>query len=74
MQTGALGGLTAERAVDGRLFSDDVYDVGNQNCAHPDTNNGPAQWVVDLQASYQLYNVTIYNTEHGKSSFADYRE
>ena len=59
VQTGAWGGLTADRAVDGLLYSD---DVGNQHCAHPNTDSGPAVWTVDLQGTYKLYNVTIYNT------------
>ncbi len=50
--------LTADLAVDGRL-----YEGSNNYCAHPYTLDGtPAQWTVDLQNNYQLYNVTIYNS------------
>ncbi len=60
VQTGTYGGLTADRAVDGILDSD---DIGNQYCAHPYTNTGPAMWTVDLGSSHRLYHVTIYNRE-----------
>lgn len=60
-QTGAWGGLTADRAVDGRYGAtngDQYY------CAHPDNGGNwqPAEWWVDLQDTYMVDNVTLYNT------------
>ncbi len=57
-QTGAYGDLIADKAVDGRL-----HDGSNYYCAHPFKQDGTqAQWTVDLQDNYQLYNITLYNT------------
>ncbi len=56
--------LTANLAVDGRLWEESTPFLGNQYCAHPDIMDGsPAQWTVDLEGNYQLYNITIYNRE-----------
>lgn len=71
VQTGAWAGLTANKAVDGMLDSD---GIGNQYCAHPYADRGPAQWTADLQDNHRLYSITIYNTEHSKFSFAYYKE
>ena len=60
-QTGMWGGLSADRAVDGRYGTN-----GSQYyCAHPDNRvngNKPAEWWVDLQDIYLVDNVIIYNT------------
>ena len=51
--------LSANRAVDGRYgtISSQYY------CAHPDNkDNKPAEWWVDLQDTYLVDNVIIYNT------------
>ena len=63
------GGLSADRAVDGRYGS---VNGDQRYCAHPDNrvnDNKPAEWWVDLQDTYLVDNVTIYNTydSRGKS-------
>ncbi len=58
-QTGAWGGHTSERAVDG----DTRTDQGLGSCAHPyDPNITQAWWRVDMGSLHMIYNVTIYNT------------
>ncbi|KAK2141569.1 hypothetical protein LSH36_1076g00029, partial [Paralvinella palmiformis] len=58
-------GATSDKAVDGR------YDVDNGSnyyltvCAHPDTawyGSVPAKWWVDLEDTYSISNVTVWNT------------
>ena len=62
-QTGQWEGLSADKAVDGLL---DIRSVGNYYesvCAHPlAQRGGVALWWVDLQATYMISNVIIYNT------------
>jgi len=62
-QTGTFGGLTSDKAVDGRLYdpSDDQND--QRYCAHPLNDEGqPAEWWIDLGEMYKIHSVTLYNT------------
>ena len=64
-QIGAYGGATADRAVDGRYDRDTGDDYYLSVCAHPDTSwhgGGPAVWWVDLEATYRISTVTVWNT------------
>ncbi len=43
-------------------------------CPHPYTLDGsPAQWTVDLEGNYQLYNITIYNREDSSGKLPVYQ-
>ena len=69
-QSGTWGGLTADRALDGRGFGAGQYKI--DWCAHTEASrlspvNTPAYWTVDLVKRHQLLNVTIYNRQ-GKFS------
>ena len=65
-QSGAFDYLTADLAVDGRLWEEGTAWHGNHYCAHPDIRDGsPGQWTLDLEGNYQLYNITVYNREDG---------
>ena len=50
----------ASRAVDGNTNP----NIRDNSCAHPFTNkNTAAWWKVDLNDTYRLYNVVIYNRD-----------
>ncbi|KAK2145580.1 hypothetical protein LSH36_671g01001, partial [Paralvinella palmiformis] len=59
-QTGTFGGLTSDKAVDGRLY----YPTDDQRyCAHPLNFKGqPVEWWIDLGEMYKIHSVTLYNT------------
>jgi len=66
-QTGVWGGLTSDRAVDGKLYS---TEEGQIHCAHPRTSeNVPAEWWINLEQIYLIHNVTVYNTGDLGGSF-----
>ena len=59
-QTGTFGGLTSDKAVDGRLY----YPSNDQRyCAYPLNVKGqPAEWWIDLGEMYKIHSVTLHNT------------
>ncbi|KAK2145214.1 hypothetical protein LSH36_694g00043 [Paralvinella palmiformis] len=64
-QLGSRDVGTADRAVDGILDSRGSDDYSFSVCANPDSGsrgNGPAQWWVDLEATYRIHKVTVFNT------------
>ena len=70
-QTGVRDGMDASKAVDGLYGTpgDDAHaNINQSNCARPHNKNivngasAPAEWWVDLQDTYRVDNVTIYNT------------
>ena len=61
-QTGAFGGLTSDKAVDGLLYNTGGGD-DNAHCAHPLNQEGqPAEWWIDLEEMYKIHSITLYNT------------
>ncbi|KAK2157478.1 hypothetical protein LSH36_190g00050 [Paralvinella palmiformis] len=66
-QTGMYDNLSADRAVDGGYGSD---NGGQYYCAHPyNKDYKPAEWWVDLQDTYLVDNVIIYNTYNSGGYF-----
>ena len=54
---GIVAGGAPSRAVDGN--TNQVFLGGS--CSHTDVLSGGAWWQVDMQASYQVNTVTLYN-------------
>ncbi|KAK2138701.1 hypothetical protein LSH36_2555g00001 [Paralvinella palmiformis] len=64
-QIGVYRNATADKAVDGLYDKDDKKYYYLNVCVHPNTswhNNVSAEWWVDLEATYSIYKVTVWNT------------
>lgn len=62
-ESGAFGGLGAQRAVDGILDNGASENHSLRVCAMTVSDgDGPAQWSVDLLNTYTIYTVTVFNT------------
>jgi len=71
-QIGVYGGATSDKAVDGRYDKDDDSEYYLNVCAHPDASwqgRGPAKWWIDLEDTYTISTVTVWNTYNSAGNY-----